>query len=142
MKSSQAAAFLALAAVGAAHLVQRELHQRQNNHIALAGRQDEWLTDMTTHPELAEPWVPEGMEVQEYVRLLGANRRICTLSLWHRQGLARGQKLRLLADVLMGSRRRPNLLDSFRWAPGRGSGCRQDPAEVQRGDARRLRGAA
>ena len=103
MKPSQTAAFLALAAVGAAQLVQRELHQRQNNHIALAGRQDEWLTDMTTHPELAKPWVPEGVEVEEYVRLLGANRQICTLSLWHRLGLARGQKLRLLADMLMGS---------------------------------------
>ncbi|MFJ4800135.1 DUF6082 family protein [Streptomyces murinus] len=125
MKSPQTTALFALASVAAAHLVQRELHQRQNNHIVLAGRQSKWLTDMTTHPDLAEPWVPDGMDIKEYVRLLNANRQICTLSLWHRLGLARGQKLRVLASVLMEN-------DAVRTYWTRFGGLRADEAAADR----------
>lgn len=97
----QNAAALALVAVGAAHLAQRERHQRQHNEVAAMRNQLEWLRHLASHPEAAQVWAPEGMPVEEYIKLLHVNHQMCTLSLKHRLGLLRGRPLRYCADEVM-----------------------------------------
>ncbi|MFE6737535.1 DUF6082 family protein [Streptomyces tubercidicus] len=70
---------------------------------------EEFLTLLTTHPELAALWVPEALDPEEedltpeqYVQLLNANQQIAALGLRHRLGIARGQRLSYLAEYLMG----------------------------------------
>ncbi|MEV5338335.1 DUF6082 family protein [Streptomyces sp. NPDC052676] len=99
MKTSHAA--LILAAMGAAHLVQKHLHQRQQNEVAVARIQNDWLTHLTTHPDFAQLWAPKDMDVKEYVQLLHANQQICALSLRHQLGLIRGSRLRFIAKAVM-----------------------------------------
>lgn len=100
MKTSQTAV-LVLAAVGAVQIVQRERHQWQQNEVAVARIQNDWLTHLTTHPDLAKLWAPQDMDVEEYVQLLHANQHICALSLRHRLGPARGSRLRFFAQAVM-----------------------------------------
>ncbi|MFG3199831.1 DUF6082 family protein [Streptomyces sp. NPDC048208] len=99
MKTS-AGLLLATLGIGA-HLLQRERHQRQHNAARLARNQLDWLTYLTTHPELAEQWKPEDLGVEEYVQLLNANKMLCALSLRHRLGFATGDALRFYADDFM-----------------------------------------
>lgn len=99
MKTSYA--ILTLAAVGVAHLVQRERHQRQNNDVAAARIHQEWLTHLTTHPEFAKLWVPQDLQVEEYIELLSGNQQVAALSLRHRLGLLRGARLRVVAEEVM-----------------------------------------
>ncbi|CAL9360102.1 hypothetical protein SUDANB105_00646 [Streptomyces sp. enrichment culture] len=99
MKTSNAV--LVLAAVGIAHTVQRQRHQRQKNEVAVTRIQNDWLTHLTTHPDFAKLWAPDGMDVEEYVKHLHANQQICALSLRHRLGLIRGSRLRFIAKAVM-----------------------------------------
>ncbi|MEU2875971.1 DUF6082 family protein [Streptomyces sp. NPDC007070] len=100
MKTSTTALF-ALAAVGAAQLVQRERHQRQNNEVALTRIHFDWLTLLTTHPEFAELWTPDGMDVKEYMDLINANQQIVSVSLRNKLGMASKEALRVMADAIM-----------------------------------------
>ncbi|MDQ0491323.1 DUF6082 family protein [Streptomyces cellulosae] len=101
----QNVAALALVAVGAAHLGQKERHQRQQHEVAAMRNQLEWLRHLTTHRDAAQLWAPEDMPVEEYIRLLHVNYQLCMLSLKHRLGLLRGRPLRYCADEVM---RRPD----------------------------------
>ncbi|MFE2157088.1 DUF6082 family protein [Streptomyces lydicus] len=94
------AAILAVATVGALHLVQRERHQRQQNEVAVSRIQDSWLTHLTTNPDLAKLWAPD-MDPEEYVQILHANQQICALSLRYKLGQIGVDKLRFLASELM-----------------------------------------
>ncbi|MFE5754685.1 DUF6082 family protein [Streptomyces massasporeus] len=100
MKLHNAAA-VAVVALGAVHLAQRERHQRQQNEVAVMGMQLDWLTHLTTQPEFARLWAPEDIPVEEYIQLLHANQQICALSLRHNLGLLRGRRLRFVADAVM-----------------------------------------
>jgi hypothetical protein len=100
MKLRNAAA-VAVVALGAVHLVQRERHHRQQNEVAVMGMQLDWLTHLTTHPELAKLWAPEDLTVEEYIPLLHANQQLCALSLRHKLGLLRGRRLRVVAEAVM-----------------------------------------
>ncbi|MEU9120576.1 DUF6082 family protein [Streptomyces sp. NPDC048506] len=95
------AAILAVAAVGALHLAQRERHQRQQNEVAVARIQVDRLTHLAAHPDLAALWAPPGMDAEEYVKLLDANHQICALSLRHKLGITRGEQLRFVAEKVM-----------------------------------------
>ncbi|MEU2969080.1 DUF6082 family protein [Streptomyces ardesiacus] len=97
----QNAAALALVAVGAASLVQRERHQQQRNQVAVTRNQLEWLRHVTTHPDFAQLWKPEDMTVDEYIKLMHVNGLLCALSLRHRLGVLRGRSLRHCADWFM-----------------------------------------
>ncbi|MGW4955431.1 DUF6082 family protein [Streptomyces parvulus] len=92
---------LAMTTVGAAHLVLRERQHWQRNEIAVTRNQLDWLTHLTTHPELAVLWKPADLAVEEYIKLLHVNQQICQLSLRHRLGLLRGRRLRFCADEVM-----------------------------------------
>ncbi|MGV9509315.1 DUF6082 family protein [Streptomyces tendae] len=94
-------ALLALAAVGVAQLAQNERHQRQRNHVALARIHQDWLTRLTSEPELAKLWTPDDLEPEEYVKLLHCNQQMCALSLRNRLGLIGKGKLRFYADYMM-----------------------------------------
>ncbi|MFD9206608.1 DUF6082 family protein [Streptomyces sioyaensis] len=96
------AAILALVAVGAVQIAQKERHQRQRNEIAVSSIHQDWLTHLTTHPDLAVLWAPKDLNAEQYVELLNANQQIAALGLRHRLGLARGARLRFLAEYLMG----------------------------------------
>ncbi|MFI9078772.1 DUF6082 family protein [Streptomyces sioyaensis] len=100
MKTSLAV--LGLVAVGAVQIAQKERHQRQTTEIAVARIHQDWLTHLTTHPNLAVLWAPKDLDAQQYVELLNANQQISSLGLRHRLGLARGQRLSYLATYLMG----------------------------------------
>ncbi|WP_406220879.1 DUF6082 family protein [Streptomyces decoyicus] len=101
MKISHAA-ILGLAAVGAVQIAQKERHQRQRNDVAVTRIHQDWLTHLTTHPDLAVLWAPKDLDAEQYVELLNANQQIAALGLRHRLGLARGQRLSYLATYLMG----------------------------------------
>ncbi|MFF9785026.1 DUF6082 family protein [Streptomyces nigrescens] len=101
MKASHAA-ILGLAAVGAVQIAQKERHQRQRNEIAVARIHQDWLTHLTTHPDLAKLWAPEDIAPEQYVELLNANQQINGLGLRHRLGIVRDQQLPFLATYLMG----------------------------------------
>ncbi|CAL9326608.1 DUF6082 family protein [Streptomyces sp. SudanB91_2054] len=94
-------ALLALAAVGAAQLVQNERHQRQQNHVALARIHQDYLTRLTSEPELAKLWVPDDLEVEEYMKLLHCNQQMSALSLRNRLGLMGKGQLRFYASYMM-----------------------------------------
>lgn len=99
MKTSHA--LLAIAAVGAAHLVQRERQHRQQKAVAAARIHDQWLTLLTTNRHLAEQWAPEDMQVEEYVTLLNANQQLCALALRYRLGLISKDRLRFVVQAVM-----------------------------------------
>lgn len=94
-------AILFLAAVGVVQIVQRERHQRQNNMVACARIHQDWLTHLTTHPEHAKLWLPQDLEVEEYIELLTGNQQMAALSLRHRLGIIRGARLRFVAKAVM-----------------------------------------
>ncbi|MGW2917699.1 DUF6082 family protein [Streptomyces angustmyceticus] len=96
------AAILGLIAVGAVQIAQKERHHRQRTEIAVASIHQDWLTHLTTHPDLAELWAPKDLAPEQYVTLLNANQQIAGLQLRHRLGLVRGARLRFLAEYLMG----------------------------------------
>ncbi|MFJ8980138.1 DUF6082 family protein [Streptomyces sp. NPDC102282] len=81
-----AAVSLATTVVGAARLRQDARHHAERNEALLAGNQIDWLSQISTNPDLAEIWKPEGMKTEEYMRLMSANRLLCTLSLRDRLG--------------------------------------------------------
>ncbi|WP_371632147.1 peptide transporter permease SapC [Streptomyces sp. NBC_01259] len=64
-----AAVALVAVTVGAARLRQEARHQAERNEAILAGNQIDWLAQVSTTPDLAENWKPEGMETEEYMRL-------------------------------------------------------------------------
>ncbi|QFG13228.1 hypothetical protein SEA_GILGAMESH_36 [Streptomyces phage Gilgamesh] len=97
----QNAAALAIVAVGAASLVQRERHQQQQNQVAVTQNQLEWLRHLTTHPDFAQLWKPEDLTVDEYIKLMHVNGLLCALSLRHRLGVLRGRPLRHCANWVM-----------------------------------------
>ena len=120
------AAALALVAVGTAHLVQRERHHRQHNEVAAMHNQLEWLRHLATNPDAAQLWAPEGMPVDEYIRLLNVNHQMCMLSLKHRLGLLRGRPLRYCAAEVMrreAGRRYWENFGAIREAEADGDGC-------------------
>lgn len=82
-----AAVSLATTVVGAARLRQDARHQAERNEAILAGNQIGWLAQVSTTPDLAEIWKREVMETEEYMRLMSANRLLCTFSLRGRLGL-------------------------------------------------------
>ncbi|MGA5191576.1 DUF6082 family protein [Streptomyces griseoincarnatus] len=94
---------LTTAVVGAARLRQDARHQAERNEVAVARNQLDWLTQMSTNPDLAKLWTPEDIEVEEYMQLLHANQQICTLSLRDRLGFVRHGQLPLYASMLMTS---------------------------------------
>lgn len=101
MRFSNAVLALAVVGVGAAQMVQRERHHRQRAEMELTRLQHDWLGQMATNPDLASAWKPEGMDVKAYLDLLPVNQQLCAVSLRHRLGLARGQKLRFYAETIM-----------------------------------------
>jgi hypothetical protein len=94
---------LTTAVVGAARLRQDARHQTERNETTVAQNQLDWLTQMSTDPDLAKLWAPEGMDVQEYMQLLKANQLICTLSLRDRLGFIRDGQLPFFASMVMSS---------------------------------------
>lgn len=98
-----AALSLTCAVVGAARLRQGARHQAERNDAVLARNQLDWLAQMSTAPDLAQHWAPEGMDVEEYMQLLKANRLICMLSLRDRLGFVRAGHLPWYAAKLMES---------------------------------------
>ncbi|MCX4480913.1 DUF6082 family protein [Streptomyces cellulosae] len=98
-----AAVSLTTALVGAARLRQDTRHQAERNEAVLARNQLDWLAQMSTNPELAKLWAPEGTDVEEYMGLLKANQLICMLSLRDRLGFVRTGHLPWYAAKLMES---------------------------------------
>ncbi|MEW1599337.1 DUF6082 family protein [Streptomyces sp. NPDC093808] len=98
-----AAVSLTTALVGAARLRQDTRHQAERNEAVLARNQLDWLAQMSTNPELAKLWTPEGTDVEEYMGLLKANQLICMLSLRDRLGFVRTGHLPWYAAKLMES---------------------------------------
>ncbi|MYX27445.1 peptide transporter permease SapC [Streptomyces sp. SID8381] len=101
--TAAAALCLTSAAVGAARLKQDARHQTERNDAILTRNQLDWLTQMSTNPDLARLWTPEDMDVEEYMQLLKANQLICTLSLRDRLGFVRPGHLPFYAATLMAS---------------------------------------
>ncbi|MFD4022348.1 DUF6082 family protein [Streptomyces sp. NPDC058576] len=91
------------AAVSLARLRQDVRHQAERSEALLAKNQIEWLAQISTNPDLAEIWKPEDMETEEYIRLMSANRLLCTLSLRDRLGLIPKGHLPLFAAWIMES---------------------------------------
>ncbi|MFF8855766.1 DUF6082 family protein [Streptomyces althioticus] len=98
-----AAVSLTTALVGSARLRQDTRHQAERNEAVLARNQLDWLAQMSTNPELAKLWTPEGTDVKEYMGLLKANQLICMLSLRDRLGFVRTGHLPWYAAKLMES---------------------------------------
>jgi hypothetical protein len=98
-----AAVSLATAVVGAAPLRQDARHQAERNEATVARNQLDWLTQMSTNPDLAKLWTPEDMDVEEYMQLLNANQLICTLSLRDRLGFVHDERLPSFASMVMNS---------------------------------------
>ncbi|MEU3159066.1 DUF6082 family protein [Streptomyces griseoincarnatus] len=96
-----AAVSLTTALVGSARLRQDTRHQAERNEAVLARDQLDWLAQMSTNPELAKLWTPEGTDVEEYMGLLKANQLICMLSLRDRLGFVRTGHLSWYAAKLM-----------------------------------------
>ncbi|MGZ2358525.1 DUF6082 family protein [Streptomyces sp. 372A] len=98
-----AAVSLATTVVGSALLRQNARHQAERNEATLAGNQIEWLAQVSTTPDLAEIWKPEGMDTEEYMRLMSANRLLCSFSLRDRLGFVPKGHLPLHAAWIMKS---------------------------------------
>ncbi|MFD9778837.1 DUF6082 family protein [[Kitasatospora] papulosa] len=98
-----AAVSLTTATVGVARLRQDSRHQTERNEAVVARNQLDWLAQMSTNPDLAKLWAPEGMDVQEYMHLLKANQLICILSLRDRLGFVRDGHLPFFASMIMSS---------------------------------------
>lgn len=94
---------LATAVVGAARLRQEARHQAERNEALLAGNQIDWLAQVSTNSDLAELWKPEDMKAEEYMRLMSANRLLCTLSLRDRLGFVPNGHLPFHASWIMKS---------------------------------------
>ncbi|RPK91966.1 DUF6082 family protein [Streptomyces sp. ADI98-10] len=101
--AASAAVSLATTVVGAARLRQDARHQAERNEVILAGNQIDWLAQVSTTPDLAEIWKPEGMETEEYMRLMSANRLLCTFSLRDRLGFIPKGHLPFFAAWIMKS---------------------------------------
>lgn len=93
--------FLTTAILGAAWLRQDARHQAERSEAVLAGNQFHRLAQMSAKPDLAELWRPEDIEAEEYMWLVSANRRICTLSLHDRLGFTRDGQLPFFASMVM-----------------------------------------
>ncbi|MFF0133903.1 DUF6082 family protein [Streptomyces mirabilis] len=98
-----AAASLATAIVGVARLRQDARHQADRNEAVVTRNQLDWLSQMSTNPDLAKLWTPDDMSVEEYMQLLKANQLICILSLRDRLGFVRDGQLPFYASMLMNS---------------------------------------
>ncbi|SFY48729.1 DUF6082 family protein [Streptomyces sp. F-1] len=98
-----AAVSLTTAVVGAARLRQDARHQAERNEATVTRNQLDWLAQMSTDASLAKLWVPEGMDVKEYMQLLNANQLICMLSLRDRLGFVRDGQLPFYASMVMSS---------------------------------------
>ncbi|MFE9913253.1 DUF6082 family protein [Streptomyces clavifer] len=94
---------LATAVVGAARLRQEARHQAERNEALLARNQINWLAQVSTNSDLAELWKPEGMQAEEYMRLMSANRLLCMLSLRDRLGFVPNGHLPFHASWIMKS---------------------------------------
>ncbi|MFD5163661.1 DUF6082 family protein [Streptomyces hawaiiensis] len=98
-----AALSLTTAVVGATRLRQDARDQAERNEAFLTRNQLDWLAQMSTNPDLAKLWTPEGMDVKEYMHLLKANQLICILSVRDRLGFVRDGQLPFYAAKLMES---------------------------------------
>ncbi|GAB2718986.1 DUF6082 family protein [Streptomyces bullii] len=98
-----AALSLTTAVVGATRLRQDARHQTERNEAFLTRNQLEWLAQLSTNPDLAKLWTPEGMDVEEYMQLLKAKQLICILSVRDRLGFVRAGQLPFYAAKLMES---------------------------------------
>ncbi|MFE7338118.1 DUF6082 family protein [Streptomyces griseus] len=87
--------------VGVAQLVQRDRQHKQHNDVALSLIQIEWLSRASGDEVEAAFWTPEGVDTEQYRRMLSANRMFCQLSLRFRLGLVTAWQLELYADKLM-----------------------------------------
>ncbi|WP_327411273.1 DUF6082 family protein (plasmid) [Streptomyces sp. NBC_01281] len=92
---------LAASVVGAARLRQSARHQNERKEALLAQTQLGWLTQLSSDAKLAELWKPEGMETENYMGIVAANRQICMLSLRYRLGFVSPLQLALYAEELM-----------------------------------------
>ncbi|MYU02162.1 MULTISPECIES: DUF6082 family protein [unclassified Streptomyces] len=92
---------VAVAAVGVAQLVQKDRQHKQTINAALSGIQIDWLSRASSDPLEAKFWAPEGIEPEQYQRMLSGNRMLCQLSLRWRVGLVTRRQLALYADDLM-----------------------------------------
>lgn len=92
---------LTAAAIGAARLRQDARHQAERNDAILTQNQLGWLAQLSTNPDIARLWTPEGMDVAEYMQLVTANQAICMLSLRDRLGFVRTGHLPWYAAQLM-----------------------------------------
>ncbi|MFF3525220.1 DUF6082 family protein [Streptomyces sp. F41] len=103
MKPSTAAllAGVSIAAVGVAQLVQKHRQHKQDVDTALSLIQIEWLSRASADPLEAAFWAPEGVEPEQYQRMLSGNRMLCQLSLRWRLGVVTRRQLDLYADNLM-----------------------------------------
>ncbi|MCD9904607.1 DUF6082 family protein [Streptomyces sp. MT29] len=95
-----AAGTAALVAVSAARLFQEARHQKQRNEVALASLQITWLSQVSTNDDLAAAWKPADLEVEEYKRMMTANRMLCQLRLRHKLGVVSERQLRFFASAL------------------------------------------
>ncbi|MEU1221366.1 DUF6082 family protein [Streptomyces microflavus] len=103
MKPSTAAllAGVSITAVGVAQLVQKHRQHKQDIDSALSLIQIEWLSRASADPLEAAFWAPEGIEPEQYQRMLSGNRMLCQLSLRWRLGAVTHRQLDLYADKLM-----------------------------------------
>ncbi|MFD3414984.1 DUF6082 family protein [Streptomyces cyaneofuscatus] len=103
MKPSTAVllAGVSIAAVGVAQLVQKHRQHKQDVDTALSHIQIEWLSRASSDPLEAAFWAPEGVEPEQYQRMLSGNRMLCQLSLRWRLGVVTRRQLDLYADNLM-----------------------------------------
>lgn len=91
----------AVAAIGAARIRQETRHHGDRIEIAAARVQMDWLSQVATDHDLARLWAPEGVTVEEYMRLMHANRQLCAVSLRDRLGLVTEEQRDLFASMLM-----------------------------------------
>ncbi|MDX2404100.1 DUF6082 family protein [Streptomyces microflavus] len=90
-------------AVGVAQLVQRGRQHKQHVDATLSLIQIEWLSRASQDEEEAARWAPEGIEPEQYQRMLSGNRLLCQLSLRWRLGLVSRRQLDLFAGHAMES---------------------------------------
>ncbi|MFB7403234.1 DUF6082 family protein [Streptomyces rubiginosohelvolus] len=103
MKTSTAVlvAAVSVAAVGIAQLVQKGWQHKQVSDATLSRIQIEWLARASQDEQEAARWAPEGVEPEQYQRMLSGNRMLCQLSLRWRLGFVTRRQLNLYADQLM-----------------------------------------
>lgn len=105
MKTSNAVLIAAasVAAVGVAHLVQKDRQHKQTIDATLSRIQIDWLARTSQDEQEAARWAPEGIEPKQYQRMLSGNRPLCQFSLRWRLGLVTRRQLDLFAGHAMES---------------------------------------